>query len=90
MPIARDALIAEAGLDLAIGPHATVDVSYFGQIAGKAQDHAAKGRLSWKFQPHHPQGGKRTERHRSGAMRIGTPGERRQDGAAARAVMAGR
>ncbi len=49
VPIARDALLAEAGLDLAIGHNATVGVSYVGQIAGRVQDHAAKGRFSWKF-----------------------------------------
>ena len=33
VPIARDALLAEAGLDLAIGRNATLGVSYVGQIA---------------------------------------------------------
>jgi subtilase-type serine protease len=49
VPIARDALLAEAGLDLAIGRHATLGVSYVGQLAGNVQDHAAKGKFSWKF-----------------------------------------
>jgi subtilase-type serine protease len=49
VPIARDALLAEAGLDLAIGRNATVGVSYTGQIARNVHDHAAKGRFSWKF-----------------------------------------
>jgi outer membrane autotransporter protein len=49
VPIARDALLTEAGLDLAIGAHATIGVSYTGQYAGNVQDHAAKGRFSWKF-----------------------------------------
>ena len=49
VPIARDALLAEAGLDLAIGRNATVGVSYTGQIASNVQDHAAKGKFSWKF-----------------------------------------
>ena len=49
VPIARDSLLAEAGLDLAIGRHATVGVSYAGQIAGNVADHAAKGKFSWKF-----------------------------------------
>ncbi|HKS65045.1 MAG TPA: autotransporter domain-containing protein [Xanthobacteraceae bacterium] len=49
VPLARDALLAEAGLDLAISRHATIGVSYTGQIAGNVQDHAAKGRFSWKF-----------------------------------------
>jgi outer membrane autotransporter protein len=49
VPIARDALLAEAGLDLAINRQATIGVSYAGQIASNVQDHAAKGRFSWKF-----------------------------------------
>jgi subtilase-type serine protease len=49
VPIARDALLAEAGLDLAIGRHATVGVSYTGQIARNVTDHAAKGKFSWRF-----------------------------------------
>jgi outer membrane autotransporter protein len=49
VPIARDALLAEAGLDLAISRNATLGVSYTGQIASTVQDHAAKGRFSWKF-----------------------------------------
>ena len=49
VPIARDSLLAEAGLDLAIGRHATLGVSYIGQYASNVQDHAAKGKFSWKF-----------------------------------------
>jgi subtilase-type serine protease len=49
VPIARDALLAEAGLDLAIGRNATIGVSYTGQIASNVEDHAAKGKFSWRF-----------------------------------------
>jgi len=49
VPIARDALLAEAGLDLAIGRNTTVGVSYVGQIANNVRDHAAKGKFTWKF-----------------------------------------
>jgi outer membrane autotransporter protein len=49
VPIARDSLLAEAGLDLAINRHATIGLSYTGQIAGNVQDHAAKGKFAWKF-----------------------------------------
>ena len=48
-PIARDSLLTEAGLDLAIGRNATLGVSYVGQLARNVQDHAAKGKFSWKF-----------------------------------------
>ena len=49
VPIARDSLLAEAGLDLAIGRQATLGISYVGQHANNVQDHAAKGKFSWKF-----------------------------------------
>jgi len=49
VPIARDSALAEAGLDLALNSHATIGVSYVGQIASNVQDHAAKGKFSWKF-----------------------------------------
>jgi len=49
VPIARDSLLTEAGLDLAIGAHATLGVSYTGQYARNVQDHAAKGKFSWRF-----------------------------------------
>ena len=49
VPIARDALLAEAGFDLAIGRNATLGVSYVGQIARNVEDHAVKGKFSWRF-----------------------------------------
>jgi hypothetical protein len=49
VPIARDSLLAEAGLDLAIGRNATLGVSYVGQIANNVTDRAAQGGFSWKF-----------------------------------------
>jgi subtilase-type serine protease len=49
VPIARDGLLSEAGLDLHIGRNAVLGVSYVGQFATNVQDHAAKGKFSWKF-----------------------------------------
>jgi outer membrane autotransporter protein len=49
VPIARDSLLAEVGVDLAIGRNATLGLSYIGQIASNVQDHAAKGKFSWRF-----------------------------------------
>jgi subtilase-type serine protease len=49
VPIARDGLLSEAGLDLHIGRNAVLGVSYVGQFAANVQDHAAKGKFSWKF-----------------------------------------
>jgi outer membrane autotransporter protein len=48
-PIARDSILGEAGLDLAIGRNTTLGVSYVGQLARNVHDHAGKGKFSWKF-----------------------------------------
>ena len=48
-PIARDALLIEAGFDLAIAPKATLGLTYTGQIANGARDHGAKATLAAKF-----------------------------------------
>lgn len=49
VPIARDALLAEGGFDLALTRNATIGVSYAGQISDRVQDHSARGRLCWSF-----------------------------------------
>ncbi len=49
IPIARDAAIVEAGLDLAIGKGATLGLAYTGQLAEDTQDHAFKGVLAVRF-----------------------------------------
>lgn len=49
LPIARDSALVEAGLDVAIGRGATLGVSYTGQLAEDAQDHAFKGVLAVRF-----------------------------------------
>lgn len=48
-PIARDALVAEAGLDLALTASASVGVTWSGQFANGAQNNAVKGNLTWRF-----------------------------------------
>jgi len=48
-PIARDALLIEAGLDFAITPKANLGLSYNGQIANGARDHGVKASLGVKF-----------------------------------------
>ena len=48
-PIARDALLVEAGLDFAIAPKANLGLSYTGQIASGARDHGVKASLGVKF-----------------------------------------
>ena len=46
---AEHAAQVEAGLDLALNAHATIGVSYTGQIARNVTDDAAKGKSVWKF-----------------------------------------
>ncbi|MEH2513651.1 outer membrane autotransporter protein [Nitrobacteraceae bacterium AZCC 1564] len=48
-PIARDALIAEAGLDYAVAPNAFLGVSWSGQFADQSHTNAIKGNFSWRF-----------------------------------------
>ena len=49
VPLARNSLLVEAGLDLSLSPTATVGVSYSGQFASELQDNAVKGRFTWLF-----------------------------------------
>lgn len=48
-PVARNALVVEAGLDLDLGANATLGVSYGGQLSGEAQDQTLKGDFTWRF-----------------------------------------
>jgi outer membrane autotransporter protein len=48
-PIARDALVAEAGLDLAVAPNASLGISWTGQFADQSHDNAVKDNFGWKF-----------------------------------------
>jgi outer membrane autotransporter protein len=48
-PIAEDALALEEGLDFKLTPHATLGISYNGQLASKAQDNAFKADVSFTF-----------------------------------------
>jgi outer membrane autotransporter protein len=49
VPIARDAAVVEAGLDLDLTDDAVFGVSYSGQLAADAQAHAFKAALEVKF-----------------------------------------
>ena len=48
IPIDRDALMAEAGLDWQIDESMTLGVSYTGQIGEQA--HEVKGTFNWRFE----------------------------------------
>lgn len=48
-PIARDALVTEAGLDFAIAPNASLGVAWTSQFAEASRDNTLKGNLRWSF-----------------------------------------
>ncbi|MFE1600043.1 autotransporter domain-containing protein [Methylobacterium sp. ID0610] len=49
LPISRDALVAQAGLDLQVSSSTTLGVSYTGQVGTRAEDHAVKGSFTYRF-----------------------------------------
>ncbi len=49
VPINRDAVVAQAGIDWVVSPAATLGVSYTGQAGERAQDHAVKGNFTYRF-----------------------------------------
>ena len=49
VPLARDSALVDAGLDVALGPSATLAVGYAGQLGSEVADHAVTGRLEWNF-----------------------------------------
>jgi len=49
VPIARNAVVASAGLDMQVGPRITIGVAYTGQVGDRAQDHAVRGVLSYRW-----------------------------------------
>jgi outer membrane autotransporter protein len=52
VPVDRDALAVEAGLDWQASDALSLGVAYSGQIGERAQDHALKGSLVWRFGTH--------------------------------------
>jgi outer membrane autotransporter protein len=48
-PIDRDALVAEVGLDWQASDAISLGIAYSGQIGERAQEHALKGNLVWRF-----------------------------------------
>ena len=48
-PLAEDAALVEAGLDLTLSPAATLGLSYGGQFAANASDHAFRANLQVQF-----------------------------------------
>ncbi len=48
-PVDRSAVMLETGLSWIVLPSTTVGLSYAGQIGARAQDHGAKGNLTYRF-----------------------------------------
>ena len=49
VPIAKNALVLEGGIDFAVSRNLTLGVSYVGQAASQLSDHGIKASLLWKF-----------------------------------------
>lgn len=49
VPVARDAIVASAGLDWQMTPAATLGIAYTGQAGRRAEDHGLKGSFSYRF-----------------------------------------
>ncbi|MCJ2069359.1 autotransporter domain-containing protein [Methylobacterium sp. J-030] len=49
VPIAQDALVASAGLDVQVAYNVTLGLNYTGQVGERAQDHAVKGSFSYRW-----------------------------------------
>ncbi|MGX9394079.1 autotransporter domain-containing protein (plasmid) [Nitrobacteraceae bacterium UC4446_H13] len=49
VPIAREAAMIEAGLDLALSPSATIGISYNGQFGNNSSDQSVRGKFVWAF-----------------------------------------
>ncbi|GGA06730.1 autotransporter outer membrane beta-barrel domain-containing protein [Dyella caseinilytica] len=49
LPIARNALAVDTGIDLHVNKQATISLSYNGQIAAHAVDSGFKGGFTWQF-----------------------------------------
>ena len=49
-PVDRDAVVAEASLDWQATRAITLGLTYQGQIGERAQEHAVRGNLTWRFE----------------------------------------
>ncbi|MBV9079398.1 MAG: autotransporter domain-containing protein, partial [Methylobacteriaceae bacterium] len=49
VPVTRDALVANAGLDWRIGGGSTLGLAYTGQVGRDSQDHGVKGSFNYRF-----------------------------------------
>jgi len=49
VPVAKDSLLLEAGLDIKLFPAATLDIFYSGRLSSGASDNGVGGRFRWRF-----------------------------------------
>jgi outer membrane autotransporter protein len=48
-PLARDSVLVDAGIGLAIAPETTLGIAYSGRFANDLTDNAVNGRFDWHF-----------------------------------------
>ena len=48
-PLARNAALIEAGLDVSLSPSAALGIFYNAEIASDVEGHGVSGRLNWRF-----------------------------------------
>jgi len=48
-PLAKNAMVAELGIEWAASAASRISLTYTGQIAGRTQDHGVQARASWAF-----------------------------------------
>ena len=49
VPVAKDALVMEGGIDLTLRRDLTVGLAYVGQVGSQIVDHGVRAKLLWKF-----------------------------------------
>ncbi|HXR94390.1 MAG TPA: autotransporter domain-containing protein, partial [Rhizomicrobium sp.] len=49
VPLGTDAATIQAGLDISLSPATILSIGYDGEISNRAEDHAVRAELSWKF-----------------------------------------
>ncbi|GFZ91055.1 MULTISPECIES: autotransporter outer membrane beta-barrel domain-containing protein [Sphingobium] len=49
LPIARDTLVSEIGLEAAVGSNMRINLGYSGALSPASQNHAARAGLLWQF-----------------------------------------
>jgi outer membrane autotransporter protein len=49
VPLARNSVLVDAGIDISISPRSRLGLSYVGQFASDLQDNGVTATLNWRF-----------------------------------------